>query len=72
MLDANGTPVAEFTSVKASQSVVLSSPDVVDGAVYTVTVDGQLAGSVTAGVAAAGGMAGGAAGGGVGGPPNRP
>jgi hypothetical protein len=66
VLDDSGTVVAEFTSVKSFQSVVLSAGTLTEGSSYTVTVGGQSAGTVTAGVAAAGGM-----GGGVGGPPAR-
>jgi hypothetical protein len=56
VLDESGTVIAEFTSVKTFQSVVLSSADVAEGSTYTVTVGGQSAGTATAGVAAAGGM----------------
>jgi len=66
VLDDSGTVVAEFTSVKSFQSVVLSAAALTGGSTYTVTVGGQSAGTATAGVAAAGGM-----GGGVGGPPAR-
>lgn len=54
VLDESGAVVAEFTSVKSFQSVVLSAAGVVDGATYVVTVGDQSAGTVTAGVAAAG------------------
>jgi hypothetical protein len=53
VLDGFGTRVAEFTSVKSFQSVVLSTAEIVDGATYTVTVGGQTAGTATAGVTAA-------------------
>ncbi len=56
VLDDSGSAIAEITSVKSFQSVVLSAAEVVDGATYTVTVGGQTAATVTAGVAAAGGM----------------
>ncbi|MGB7981367.1 MAG: carbohydrate-binding domain-containing protein [Candidatus Nanopelagicales bacterium] len=65
VLDDVGSVIAEFTSVKSFQSVVLSSAEVIDGATYTLTVAGQSAATVTAGVAAAGGM-------GAGGGPARP
>lgn len=54
VLDESDTVVAEFTSVKSFQSVVLSAAEIVDGSTYTVTVGGQSAGTATAGVAAAG------------------
>lgn len=60
--DASGAVIASYTTTKSFASVVFSSAGVVDGQVYTVTVDG-VATTVTAGEAAAGGMGGGMGGG---------
>lgn len=60
--DASGAVIASYTATKSFASVVFSSAGVVDGQVYTVTVDG-VATTVTAGEAAAGGMGGGMGGG---------
>ncbi|QYH34668.1 carbohydrate-binding domain-containing protein [Salinibacterium sp. M195] len=67
VLDSSGTVIAEFTSIKSFQSVVLSDAAITNGDTYMVTVDGETAGTVTAGVAAAGseGAGGGAPGGGA-------
>jgi uncharacterized protein DUF4353 len=72
VLDASGSLVIEFTSVKSFQSVVLSEASVKNGESYSVTVGGVVAGTVTAGVAAAGGVGGQGPGAGDGGPPSRP
>jgi len=69
---ADGTVVAEFDSVKSFQSVVFSSADIVNGAEYTVTVDGTDVATVTADTAAAGGGGGGGGGGMGGGPGSGP
>lgn len=45
----DGTVVASFTATKEFASVVFSSPDIVNGQTYTVTVDGSAAGSAVAG-----------------------
>ncbi|MEH6781996.1 MAG: carbohydrate-binding domain-containing protein [Rhodoglobus sp.] len=58
LLDESGAVIAEFTSVKTFQSVVLSSADVTEGSTYTVTVGGQTTGTATAGVEAVGSMSG--------------
>ncbi|MBH0022524.1 carbohydrate-binding domain-containing protein [Salinibacterium sp. SWN248] len=63
VLDSSGTVVAEFTSIKSFQSVVLSDAAITNGDTYTITVDGDSAGTVTAGVAAAGSESGGGGGG---------
>lgn len=55
---------------KTFGSVVFTSADLVDGATYTVTIDGATAATVTEGTATAGGMAG--MGGGPGGGGQRP
>ncbi|WP_243075490.1 carbohydrate-binding domain-containing protein [Microbacterium sp. SS28] len=57
--DAAGTVLASVTAEKAYASVVFTSPDVVDGAAYTVLVDGSAAATATEGTAIAGGMGGG-------------
>jgi hypothetical protein len=63
IVDSSGTVVASFTADKTFGSVVFTSADLVDGATYTVTVNGSTAATVTEGTATAGGM-----GGGMGGP----
>ena len=70
IVDASGTVVAAFTAEKTFGSVVFTSADLVDGATYTVTVDGSTAATVTEGTATAGGMGG--MGGGPGGGGQRP
>jgi len=54
VLDDGGTVIAEFTSIKSFQSVVLSDAAITNGETYTITVNGDSAGSAVAGVAAAG------------------
>jgi len=71
LIVTSGTVIAEFTSVKSFQSVVLSAAALTEGSTYTVTVGGQTAGTVTAGIAAAGIAAAGGMEGGLGGPPAR-
>jgi len=57
--DGDGNVVAETTSPKEYQSVVVSTPDLEDGASYTVDVDGTQAATATEGTAASGSMGGG-------------
>lgn len=56
VLDAQGAVIAEVTATKQFASVVVSTPEVVAGDGYTVTVDGAEVASATAGEAPAGGM----------------
>ncbi|WP_187264926.1 carbohydrate-binding domain-containing protein [Homoserinibacter sp. GY 40078] len=65
VVDADGEVIAEVTATKQFASVVVSTPDVVGGASYTVLVDGQEAGTATSGEALAGDMGGGMGGGGM-------
>jgi hypothetical protein len=58
IVDSSGTVVASFTADKTFGSVVFTSADLVDGATYTVTVNGSTAATVTEGTATAGGMGG--------------
>lgn len=53
VLDESGSVIAEFTSVKTFQSVVLSDAGLEDAATYSITVGGQSAGTVVEGVASA-------------------
>lgn len=46
----DGTTVASFESTKDFQTVVISTPDLVSGQTYTVTVDGTVTGDVVGGV----------------------
>jgi len=56
LADADATVIAEFTAIKAFQSVVIAVPEIARDASYTLTIDGA-ATEVTAGVAPSGGMA---------------
>lgn len=46
--DEAGTVVATYTSTKSFESLVVSTPDLVSSATYTVSVDGEAVGTVTA------------------------
>ncbi|MFV0633881.1 carbohydrate-binding domain-containing protein [Demequina sp.] len=59
VLDADGNLVASYTSTKDSQTVVLSSPDLVAGDTYTVTFGGTVTGESTGGLVTDGTVSGG-------------
>lgn len=59
VVDANGELVASFTSPKDSQTLVLSTPDLVAGDTYTVLYGGEVSGAATGGLIVDGTVTGG-------------
>ena len=48
IVDEAGTVVATYTSTKSFESLVVSTPILASDATYTVSVDGEAVGTVTA------------------------
>ncbi|MBC9945115.1 carbohydrate-binding domain-containing protein [Leucobacter sp. cx-328] len=63
IVDASGTEVGKFTSLKAAASVILSNNKIVEGETYSVMVDGESIGDAVAGEGGMGGPGGGGMGG---------